>query len=167
MSAFARSRTGNKRRRLGFAVAASLLTLAAVSTAQTATAAVAAPTKTPTQSTAHATRRRAPTARRARSREEFRVVSTSCPRALDCVLADREALHGGRDHREWEDSGKRCELARPARQRSGFPHRESGRGHPRLSEARIGGRQPCCEPAVRRGQSVQRQHRLQDQRVPT
>mgnify|MGYP003455821533 FL=1 len=55
MSAFARSRTGNKRRRLGFAVAASLLTLAAVSTAQTATAAVAAPTKTPTQSTAHAT----------------------------------------------------------------------------------------------------------------
>lgn len=55
MSALARSRTGNKRRRLGFAVAASLLTLAAVSTAQTATAAVAAPTKTPTQSTAHAT----------------------------------------------------------------------------------------------------------------
>ena len=36
---------------------------------------------------------------------------------------------------------------------------------PAFRSAGIGGKQPCCEPAVRRGQSVQRQHRLQDQRV--
>ena len=126
MSAFARSRTGNKRRRLGFAVAASLLTLAAVSTAQTATAAVAAPTKTPTQSTAHAT-----------AKKDFwskPVDVTLHNNTWAAITVNGKALASDASWHDQQDSGPDFPIVRADVAIPGFQKRELVAGNPAANQ---------------------------------